>query len=137
MADRLFVHASAATPAAWEYVLGPAQALRSLRATDCRLTFCGHVHAPALYDLCDGKLAGSTPAAGVATTLSPERRWLAVIGAVGQPRDGNPQACYALLDEERGVLTYVRVPYAIETAARKILDAGLPPFLAKRLRRGV
>ena len=54
--------------------------------------------------------------------LLPGRRWLAVIGAVGQPRDGDPAACYALLHCERNVLTYVRVPYDVDTAAQKILD---------------
>jgi diadenosine tetraphosphatase ApaH/serine/threonine PP2A family protein phosphatase len=59
-----------------------------------------------------------------------------VLGAVGQPRDGNPEACYALLDEERDELTYVRVPYDAAAAAEKILDAGLPPCLAARLLQG-
>ena len=68
--------------------------------------------------------------------LLPGRRWLAVIGAVGQPRDGDPAACYALLHCERNVLTYLRVPYDVETAAQKILDAGLPSPLAARLFRG-
>jgi diadenosine tetraphosphatase ApaH/serine/threonine PP2A family protein phosphatase len=47
-----------------------------------------------------------------------------VIGAVGQPRDGDPAACYALLHHERSMLTYVRVPYDVETAAKKIVEAG-------------
>jgi diadenosine tetraphosphatase ApaH/serine/threonine PP2A family protein phosphatase len=59
-----------------------------------------------------------------------------VIGAVGQPRDGEPAACYALLHHEQSTLTYVRVPYDIDTAAQKILDAGLPERLAARLYRG-
>jgi diadenosine tetraphosphatase ApaH/serine/threonine PP2A family protein phosphatase len=56
-----------------------------------------------------------------------------VIGAVGQPRDGNPAACYALLHHERSTLTYFRVPYDIDAAAQKIVKAGLPPALAARL----
>ena len=68
--------------------------------------------------------------------LTPQRRWIAVIGAVGQPRDRNPAACYALYDDGPRTLTYVRVPYDVETAARKIRDAGLPPFLAARLASG-
>ena len=65
-----------------------------------------------------------------------QRRWCAVIGAVGQPRDRNPAACYALYDDATRELTYVRVPYDIDTAARKIRDAGLPLFLAARLAWG-
>jgi diadenosine tetraphosphatase ApaH/serine/threonine PP2A family protein phosphatase len=60
-----------------------------------------------------------------------------VIGSVGQPRDGNPAACYGALETERNVLTYVRVPYDVETAARKIQNAGLPPILGLRLLEGM
>ena len=68
--------------------------------------------------------------------LLPQRRWLAVLGAVGQPRDHNPDACYALLDMRRGELTYLRVPYDVETAARKVREAGLPIWLSMRLEQG-
>ena len=59
-----------------------------------------------------------------------------MLGAVGQPRDHNPAACYALLDEAQNMLTYIRVPYDVASAARKIRDAGLPPVLAARLEQG-
>ena len=134
---RLYVHASAADPAAWDYVLDERSAGRSLQATDAALTFCGHTHVPALFHLTvTGKIAGFDPDAGVALPLTPQRRWLAVIGAVGQPRDRNPAACYALYDGGPRTLSYQRVPYDIDTAARKIRDAGLPPFLAARLAWG-
>src|SRR6266566_1017045 len=55
--------------------------------------------------------------------LSAERRWLALPGSVGQPRDGNPAACYAMFDELTSLLTYWRVPYDHEQAARKVLEA--------------
>ena len=135
--DRLYVHASAADPAGWDYVLDERSAGRSLQAADAALTFCGHTHVPALFHLTvTGKIAGFDPDAGVAMPLTPQRRWLAVIGAVGQPRDRNPAACYALYDDQTRELTYVRVPYDIESTARKIRDAGLPPFLAARLAWG-
>jgi diadenosine tetraphosphatase ApaH/serine/threonine PP2A family protein phosphatase len=135
--DRLYVHASAADPAAWNYVLDERSAGRSLQATDTALTFCGHTHVPALFHLTvTGKIAGFDPDAGVAMPFTPPRRWLAVIGAVGQPRDRNPAACYALYDDGPRTLTYLRVPYDIESAARKIRDAGLPLFLAARLAWG-
>jgi diadenosine tetraphosphatase ApaH/serine/threonine PP2A family protein phosphatase len=52
---------------------------------------------------------------------------------VGQPRDGNPAACYVMLDTERREISYRRVPYDIEQAAAQILKMGLPPLLAERL----
>jgi diadenosine tetraphosphatase ApaH/serine/threonine PP2A family protein phosphatase len=135
--DRLYVHASAALPAAWDYVVDERAASRSLMATDAAITFCGHTHLPALfYMTATAKIAGFEPDAGVAMPLTPQRRWVAVIGAVGQPRDRNPAACYALYDDGPRTLTYIRVPYDVDTAARKIRDAGLPPFLAARLAWG-
>ncbi len=134
---RLFVHASAASPANWEYVLGVTEAARSLRATQCRQTFCGHVHLPALFHQgASGKVGAFRPVAGVQIPLLPNRQWLVVMGAVGQPRDGNPAACYGLLDDERDTLTYIRVPYDVESAARKIRAAGLPLVLGTRLMHG-
>jgi diadenosine tetraphosphatase ApaH/serine/threonine PP2A family protein phosphatase len=135
--DRLYVHASAASPASWDYVLDESAAARSLMATDAVVTFCGHTHLPALFHMtAAAKIAAFDPDAGVALPLTPQRRWIAVIGAVGQPRDRNPAACYALYDDGPRTLTYVRVPYDVDTAARKIRGAGLPPFLAARLALG-
>jgi diadenosine tetraphosphatase ApaH/serine/threonine PP2A family protein phosphatase len=84
----------------------------------------------------DGRIGDFVPVPGAAIPLLPQRRWLAVLGAVGQPRDRNPDACYALLDDDGNTLTYVRVPYDAAAAAEKILDAGLPPVLAARLLEG-
>jgi diadenosine tetraphosphatase ApaH/serine/threonine PP2A family protein phosphatase len=135
--DRLYVHASADEPARWHYVVDAPRARKSLEATPARQSFCGHVHQPALYLLSHtGKLFGFLPTAGVAIPLLGNRRFLAVLGAVGQPRDHNPAACYALLDETRNMLTYIRLPYDVASAARKIREAGLPPVLAARLEQG-
>jgi diadenosine tetraphosphatase ApaH/serine/threonine PP2A family protein phosphatase len=134
--ERLYVHASAANPDQWPYVFDVSGASRSLAATPARLTFCGHVHVPALFHVSTtGKIASFVPS-GVGIPLTPRRRWLAVIGSVGQPRDHNPAACYGIYDDASATLTYVRVPYDIESAARKIRDAGLPPFLGERLALG-
>jgi diadenosine tetraphosphatase ApaH/serine/threonine PP2A family protein phosphatase len=83
-----------------------------------------------------GKIASFEPVGGVEIPLSRHRRWLAVLGAVGQPRDGNPAACYAILEDDKPALTYVRVPYDLDSAARKIRAAGLPRRLADRLYDG-
>ena len=134
---RLYVHANAWAPEDWEYINGVFEAGRSLRATSCRVTFCGHVHEPIVYHMApDGRVSGFTPVPGTGIPLSPRRRWLAVPGSAGQPRDGNPAASYALFDDSTSVLTWFRVPYDCETAARKIRDAGLPPSLALRLQVG-
>lgn len=135
--ERLFVHASAADPAHWSYVLSASDAVRSLRAVSAREIFCGHTHTPALYHLAaDGAVAAFEPVPGTPIKLSSLRRWLVIPGSVGQPRDGNPAACYALLDETSDVLVFHRVPYDAERAARKIRVAGLPGDLGARLELG-
>ena len=136
--DRLYVHASASAPDTWIYVVGPRDAFQSFRATRRRLTFCGHTHVPVLFNETMITLPQQHAVAdGQPIPLLAQRRWLAVLGSVGQPRDQNPAACYALLDEERKRLTYIRVPYDAELAARKIRAAGLPDVLAARLPLGI
>jgi diadenosine tetraphosphatase ApaH/serine/threonine PP2A family protein phosphatase len=133
-ADRLYVHANAHAPAAWGYVTGRLDAVRSLHATDARITFCGHVHEPLLFHLSGtGKVGDFTPVPCVPIPLSPQRQWLVIPGSAGQPRDGNPAAAYATFDTVSGDLTYHRVPYDHEAAAAKVLAAGLPERLAQRL----
>jgi diadenosine tetraphosphatase ApaH/serine/threonine PP2A family protein phosphatase len=80
-----------------------------------------------------GKMTAFTPTTGSPIQLLPGRRWLAVLGSVGQPRDGNPAASYVMLDTERRELTYCRAPYDIEQAAAQIRKKGLPTWLADRL----
>ncbi len=135
--DRLYVHADAAEPTRWHYLRDAEDARRSLDAVPSRVMLCGHVHVPALYGLtAAAKLVAFKPVPGVGVPLTRPRRWVGVLGAVGQPRDGNPAACYAMLDEAANELTLHRVPYDIESAAAKIRAAGLPERLAARLFRG-
>jgi len=135
--DRLYVHADASDPGAWNYVLNAEDARRSLDATMARVTICGHVHVPRLYGLSDAaKLTVFRPPGNEAVPLLRRRRWLAVLGAVGQPRDGDPAACYGMLETEEPTLTWARVPYDVEAAAAAIRAAGLPEPLAARLALG-
>ncbi len=134
---RLYVHAEASRPAQWTYVSDGAVAAHSLQATPVPLSFCGHIHKPALYSLSvTGKMTSVTPVTDVPIRLMPGRQWLAVMGSVGQPRDGNPAAAYAVLDTVTGEITYRRVPYDVAAAAARILERGLPERLAERLFAG-
>lgn len=141
---RLFVHAEAAAPGRWTYVREAPDAVRSMRSTACRATFCGHVHRPALYSMSEmwngvsemWKATPFRPATGVGVPLMRQRRWLAVVGSVGQPRDGNPAAAWAVLDTDRNEVAFLRTPYDVERAAAKIREAGLPELFADRLAAG-
>jgi diadenosine tetraphosphatase ApaH/serine/threonine PP2A family protein phosphatase len=135
--DRFFVHADPAAPSKWGYVTDVQQAGRGMRTTGGRITICGHVHKPAIYSLSPAsKITAFRPVDGVPVPLLAQRRWLAVVGSVGQPRDGNPAAAYALLDTTAGDLTTFRVAYDVDAAADKIRAAGLPEMLAERLKWG-
>jgi diadenosine tetraphosphatase ApaH/serine/threonine PP2A family protein phosphatase len=135
--DRLYVHAEASNPLRWRYVRSTADAARSIQATSAHVTFCGHVHQPALYSMsAAAKMTSFVPSAGVPVQLLGGRRWLVVLGSVGQPRDGNPAASFAMLDTATREITYCRVPYDVETAANRIRANGLPLWLADRLAAG-
>ena len=135
--DRLYVHSEASHPARWRYVESTADAARSLEATDADVTFCGHIHLPSLYSMsAAAKMTSFVPTSGVPVQLLGGRRWLAVLGSVGQPRDRNPAASFAMLDTESREITYCRVPYDVEAAAQRIRDNGLPLWLADRLTVG-
>lgn len=134
--DLLFVHAGADAPGAWAYITGSPQARRCMNAAQATVTFAGHVHHPSLFFEAGRGVRQFQPVPGVPIPLAGRRRWLAIVGSVGQPRDGNNAAAYALYDDDERTLRYFRVPYDHMTAARKIVAAGLPERLAMRLQRG-
>jgi diadenosine tetraphosphatase ApaH/serine/threonine PP2A family protein phosphatase len=132
--DRLYVHSEASHPARWRYVETTPDAARSIEATAAHVTFCGHIHQPALYSMSSAaKMTSFVPTPDVPVQLLAGRRWLAVIGSVGQPRDGNPAAAFAMFDTVSREITYCRAPYDVEEAASRIRANGLPHWLADRL----
>jgi diadenosine tetraphosphatase ApaH/serine/threonine PP2A family protein phosphatase len=136
--DRLYVHSEASQPTRWRYVRSTTDAARSIAATDARITFCGHIHRPALYSMSvTAKMTDFVPTTGVPVQLLGGRHWLAVVGSVGQPRDGDPAASFVTFDTRSREITYCRVPYDIEAAAQRIRDNGLPLWLADRLTVGM
>ncbi len=138
----LYTHANAWAPADFDYTRNTMEAERNLRACEARLVVCGHTHVAALYHAAPQRPpVHFRPQPGVAVPLMARMRWVAVIGAVGQPRDGGSAAACAVHDTgahdlDQGTLTFLRVAYDAEAAARKVLAAGLPPVLGERLLRG-
>lgn len=132
-----YAHASAHIPEAWEYLRQPEQIHDCLAATDAHVTFIGHVHVPQVfYRNAAGTLRDFGPESGVAVPLSPNSRYVINVGSVGQPRDGNNAAAYALYDSNASDVTVFRVPYDFLGAANSIRAAGLHPPFADRLVRG-
>jgi predicted phosphodiesterase len=133
----LYTHACSAPSGQRIYLTGAAEAARCMAASGQSLTFIGHVHHQTLYFTTGRGVAQAfTPPVGVAIPLTSGRRWLAIAGAVGQQRDGNPAAAYVIHDLQRETLSFFRVPYDYWSAARKVRAAGLPERLALRLESG-
>jgi diadenosine tetraphosphatase ApaH/serine/threonine PP2A family protein phosphatase len=128
-----------------EYVLMRREAYSILGRAQFPLTFFGHTHVQGgfwtddehetegaiemNYESMEGKQQ-------LTIQLEPTRKYLINPGSVGQPRDGDPRAAFALHDTEQRSVTFCRVPYDIEKAQEKIFAAGLPERLAIRLEEG-
>lgn len=132
-----YVHASASHPGRWEYVDDGASAQRSLEAAKAPYVFSGHVHDQALYfETTAGKMSAFQPTPGKSVPISHRRRWLSIVGSVGQPRDGNVAAAYAIFNGATEAMTFHRIPYDHLSTARRILAVGLPELLAERIVEG-
>lgn len=131
--NTIFVHASPFRPEKWVYVMDPMDAADAFQVMSHSVAFIGHTHFPAIYS--DSGTVEKF-AAGAKVPLGVNGKRIINVGSVGQPRDGDPRAAYVVFDDEERRAEMVRVSYDIDTAAKKILDAGLPPMLADRLRRG-
>lgn len=142
----LLVHASADKPGAWRYVDSERTAMVCLDAARARGTaggvaqnhvLVGHVHHQTLYyQGADRDLMPFKPTVGVGVPVPRLRACVATVGSVGQPRDGDPRAMYAIYDLTAGRLAFHRVAYDHAAAAAAIRQAGLPEYFAQRLETG-
>lgn len=128
------VHGSPREPI-WEYITDPAIAAANLDAFETRLCLFGHTHLPLIYRA-DGIHITVVPVNLSAPIALDERRALINPGSVGQPRDGNPDASYLVLDTEAGTVEFRRVRYEIELTQRLMREVGLPRWLVERLAIG-
>lgn len=127
------VHGALDRPAKFNYVLDAEDAAVTLRLSRTPVCFVGHSHAPGIFRL-DDQTAHSSDAGRI--TMEAGNKYLVNVGSVGQPRDGDPRACYAIYDDEAATVEIKRVTYDIEKAQAKIVKAGLPAWLAARLAEG-
>jgi diadenosine tetraphosphatase ApaH/serine/threonine PP2A family protein phosphatase len=128
-------HASPRDPV-WEYVTSVSQARDMLEERDTPLVLIGHTHVAGGWWLRpDGAMEEVAGRPGTVLRLG-EGRWLVNPGSVGQPRDGDARAAWALLDLDAMTLEFRRTPYDVAAAANAIQQAGLPTPLATRLSEG-
>jgi diadenosine tetraphosphatase ApaH/serine/threonine PP2A family protein phosphatase len=127
--DVTLAHGTLYDPVNFDYLLTPYDAHLCFGAQTTRVCFVGHSHVPMAF-LLDGTVNYSA-----SSTIELADVEMAIVnpGSVGQPRDENWRAAYAVYDSETAVITLERVEYDIETATSKILRAGLPEVLAERL----
>lgn len=126
-----FTHDTLDGPGSWNYINSVLEAEVSFHYQRTQLCFYGHTHVPRIF----------VKSYGVRETQVVRRfefrkgeRYLINPGSVGQPRDGDWRAAYAVLDLKANCVEFLRVEYDIETAQRKILAAGLPEKTSQRLR---
>jgi predicted phosphodiesterase len=127
-------HASPRDPV-WEYVLTWEAARDAIRDSGTAVTIVGHSHVP--LAIADGRGAIGGHAAGGTEMDLTRGRWLLNPGSVGQPRDGDPDAAWLLLDLETRHASFRRAPYDVARTQAEIREQGLPEALAERLSFGV
>jgi diadenosine tetraphosphatase ApaH/serine/threonine PP2A family protein phosphatase len=129
------VHGSLRDPV-WEYVFDPRGARACLERAATPHCCHGHTHVPAVFTVSGGRANGYRPKAGERYTLGSARA-LINPGSVGQPRDGDPRAAWALYEPERGGITFRRTSYDVGATQREMRSRRLPRFLADRLSHGI
>jgi predicted phosphodiesterase len=119
------------------YITDEMDAVRVLKVSARPLCLFGHTHYPAVFELSGGELnLGRSAGAESRLALREGAKYLVNPGSVGQPRDGDPRAAYAIVDSETMEVELVRVDYPIAATQSKLLKAGLPEILAQRLTLG-
>jgi len=127
------VHATPSEPRRWHYVLSIRDAVEEFGGFEEQVCLIGHSHYPGSFRMHGSKIEYTREEL---IDLEDGGRHIVNVASVGQPRDGDPRAGYLLVDEEQRRLTHVRLEYEVTGAAERIVAAGLPNYLAERLKWG-
>ena len=118
------------------YIFDELDAVHALKTSVRPLCLFGHTHYPIVFELSDGMFDSIDPIAGPemqVLSLREGSKYLVNPGSVGQPRDGDPRAAYAIVDTTARAVELIRIRYAVEETQAKVVKAGLPEVLAHRL----
>jgi diadenosine tetraphosphatase ApaH/serine/threonine PP2A family protein phosphatase len=126
------VHSTLDTPEMWGYVFDKLEAEANFNYQTTSICFYGHTHVPLAFEKGDGIRCGLYSRIKIALG----KKYFINVGSVGQPRDGDPRACYAIYNMIDNVIELRRVAYDFRITQQKILDAGLPGRIAARLAVG-
>lgn len=120
-----------------EYVFNEGHARTVFNSTTAPVILYGHTHLPVIFAMdSHGRIRGASVRGEATVKLDADHRYLINPGSVGQPRDRNPQASFAMYDAKRLTVQFFRVSYDVEKTQVSILKAGLPAILAHRLTHG-
>jgi diadenosine tetraphosphatase ApaH/serine/threonine PP2A family protein phosphatase len=128
------VHSTPINPERWDYIFTTRDASYQFMGFSELTCLVGHSHVPACFEEEAGvcKLSENNP-----LCLEEGRRYIINFGSIGQPRDYDPRASFGVIDTEERRVQLIRIAYDIERVQRKIMNHGLPLFLAERLGIGV
>jgi diadenosine tetraphosphatase ApaH/serine/threonine PP2A family protein phosphatase len=132
--DFLLVHGSPMDPV-MEYIFSTGIAEKNFNFYESRFCLAGHTHVPMAFKQAEGVVTSVSLGAGIGLVLG-DHRMIINPGAVGQPRDGDPRAAYAIYDSEGNIFRVFRIPYNIQATQNKMMKAGLPINLITRLEAG-
>jgi predicted phosphodiesterase len=132
--DLTLVHANPMDPESWNYIFTLWDAEMNFPHFGSTFCFVGHSHQPVAVSMDGDGAVNVIPA----ETFSIESgyRYLVNVGSIGQPRDGNPAACFGLLDTDRADFSFIRIPYEYWITQEKMTKVGLPEPLVERLAEG-
>lgn len=128
------VHGSPRDPV-WEYIMAHEEAAQCLKYIDTRHCVYGHTHVPIAIPASSSVMRETRPRPGQVVELGDER-WFLNPGSVGQPRDGDPRASYAVIDSTEMTVSFFRTEYPVEETQHQMQEIGLPDMLIQRLEFG-
>ncbi len=136
LGDFTLVHGSPREPV-WEYILDPLVAALNFPHYETPYCLVGHTHTPVIFKLASqkGECEPVSPTYNAQTQLDGKRQIINP-GSVGQPRDSDPRAAYAILDAERQMWEFRRIPYDIKAVQERMRQAAMPDRLVTRLEHG-
>ena len=126
-------HSNPYLPELFEYIQTSYDLQLGFNMMETNLCFIGHSHVPIFFSLQRGSISFNTEPT---LKVNNSGKFLVNVGSVGQPRDDNPHACYAIYDDTEKAISIKRVVYDVDKAISKIRKAGLPEILAERLKHG-
>jgi len=134
--DFTLVHGSPREPI-WEYLLSTSEAKENFAYFQTQFCLAGHSHVPLVFSYSEtGACSYSQFLPDTELTLG-KSRLIINPGGVGQPRDGNPRASYAIFDSETRIIRLYRIPYDIDATQARMVEHGLPMRLVARLSHGL